>query len=202
MRDRLATRARLELHRRVLVGALTKNPGDATARRVLSWKLWLLGRKKEALAEVTRALELDPDHPSSLYVAAHLSQRACSFESLEGVRKANDARPLDAGFYGLLSFAYQRQRTVLKRQSRPANEIALRVAEDGLAIDPRDPTCLRARGFALFSLGRLAESVETFEAVAALPGSSAGDRCMLCWTYLLMLRPFRAFFSLRRTPRS
>jgi tetratricopeptide (TPR) repeat protein len=199
LRDRLniQNREKTERGKRIFVEWLTENPGDADARSKLSWALRLLGEEKEALAEAQRALEQDPDQPRALYLAAQLTQRNPSFESLERIRRATDARPQEPSFYGSLAAAYlgmdaRDDKDQRRRRKRPELEAALRVAEDGLGLDPQEGICLYARAHALICLGRRAEAIDTLDYLCALAESPRGLRYPIFSMYLSMLEPIRA----------
>jgi len=131
--------------------AIELNPGYATAHHWYSWHLALLGRNSEAIAEMTKAENLDPlsliiNHDlAELFLIAHFSD-----ESTEQSRKTIEMDPGFALAHNQLALAYLERHMIVE---------AIAELEKAIQLSGGSPTCIANLARAYAASGRRAEAV-------------------------------------------
>lgn len=121
-----------------------------------------LDRYTEALAQVEKALEADPDHWDVWQSKLDLLQDMRRYDDAEATARAAAERYPHAGRFHLeLGWT---------ADFRGRHEEALAAMDRALALDPRDTTTIRARAVILRRLGRYDEAIASLtEAIEAHP---------------------------------
>jgi len=131
--------------------AIELNPGYATAHHWYSWHLALLGRNSEAIAEMTKAENLDPlsliiNHDlAELFLIAHFSD-----ESTEQSRKTIEMDPGFALAHNQLALVYLERHMIVE---------AIAELEKAIQLSGGSPTCIANLARAYAASGRRAEAV-------------------------------------------
>ena len=130
--------------------AIQLKPGDSWLHMGYSWFLGIVRRHEESVAEMRRALELDPlSVPAATCVGEELM---LARESDAAIDQCRSVIALDATYWVthfILGIAYQQ-----KGQHREAVE----ALEKGAALAERDPVAIAVLGHALGTVGRTDEA--------------------------------------------
>lgn len=168
------------------------------------------GRIPDAIREIEKLLNQDPEHSDALALLAR-----CYFENKqysEGIGTLHDALSIDpqnAYYYYLLGYGEYQQdmmesaisyinKAIRLDPYHPAFfgllafillsenkfEEALAKADEGLALDPEDTTCLNARARALTKLNRVDDAVETMMGSLANDPENEITHNTIGWNYL------------------
>ena len=136
-----------EKHLRALLAA---EPGDSWAHACLGMSLSNSGKHREAMAEVDRAIESDPQSAFAFYVrAVALSRQDRNKPALQAIEQAIALEPDDADNHATHA-------ALLHDDDKM--EAALAAAERALALDADHATALNLRGMILTRLGRFDEA--------------------------------------------
>jgi tetratricopeptide (TPR) repeat protein len=145
------------------------------------------GRDKDAIQQLQQVLQQDPENDYALSLMGRCLYNQKKFdEGMAVVKQAIHARPDEDYYYYLLAFGhyYKDQNVIAQRMLNKAIELnpysadyfglsalicideielksALKKANEGLAIDPENITCLNARGTALNKLKQTDAAIET-----------------------------------------
>jgi protein O-mannosyl-transferase len=124
-----------------------------------------LGRTEAALADLDRAIELNPRSAAAHFVrgAVHIRRRALA----EALDDANRAVALNPGY----AAAYNMRCALLTRQGAP--QAALADCTKALEIDPSRADAWINRAIANRALGRVAEAATSYERALALTPANA-----------------------------
>jgi len=156
--------------------ALTANPAHAEAHHMYAHYLELSGKFDLALAEINRALELEPVSPSLHACAVQVLFYARRYE--EAIRQchaAMDMAPTYFGLYGWLGIAYV-QCGVFDR--------GLEALEKGLQHIPQDPRLLALTGYSYGISGKKSRSQKYLEQLVTLMTKRHVDPYFLSWLYV------------------
>ena len=140
--------------------AIELRPDYASARQWHAALLGTLGRMEEAVAELRRALELDPLSNVLRVELSSLHYFERDYEA--AVRHAREALELDPGFV----LAYFNLGRALLQQGRGRE--ALTELERGHALAPELPAMTMALGHGYAAAGRRADALKAIEALARL----------------------------------
>ncbi|MGP0063210.1 MAG: tetratricopeptide repeat protein [Isosphaeraceae bacterium] len=145
---------------------LSEHSDDARGYAAIALILAKRGDVPGATVEAERSIALDPGLALPHYV---LSRVAWPSHVDEAIREARKAIELDSEcvyYYSQLAhLELHHPRSAVDRMHRAA---ALRAAEDGLEIQPDDPSCATIRGMALAQTGRFDEAEAAFAKAIAL----------------------------------
>ena len=140
--------------------AIQLKPGDSWLHMGYSWFLAMVRRHEESVAEMRRALELDPlSVPAATCIGEVLM---LARESDSAIDQCRSVIALDATYWGaylFLGMAYQQ-----KGQHREAVE----ALEKAAALAEHDPVALAALGHALGTVGRTDEARKILDELLAL----------------------------------
>jgi TolB-like protein/DNA-binding winged helix-turn-helix (wHTH) protein/Tfp pilus assembly protein PilF len=151
------------------------NPGYATAHHWYAWHLTLSGKKPDAIAEMRRALTLDPlsliinADLAELLVIAHLTD--------ESIRQSRKTIEMDANFplaHNQLAVAYL--------QSQRADD-AIAELKEALRLSADSPTCTANLARALAISGRREEAAHLLEELKTRARASYSNASEIAMVY-------------------
>ena len=168
------------------------------------------GRVKEAMQQVKNALQEDPDNDDALALMARCQYQQKDFNSgittlqsaisidpesgyyfyllafgyyrlhnhpaaLDHLQQSVSLAPYFSESYGLMAYVYLDEKEFKK---------ALAKANEGLAIDPENITCLNVRSIALNKMKLTAEAIQTMEYALAQDPDNELTHSTVGWNYL------------------
>jgi cytochrome c-type biogenesis protein CcmH/NrfG len=135
--------------------ALEQDPENDYALSLLARCFYNTKQYDEGITAIQRAISLDPEESFYFYLLGfgHY-QKDNGFEAAENVKKAIVLNPYNAEYYGLLAFIQITEKRF---------EEGLAKANEGLAIEAENITCLNARAMALNKLKRTDAAIATME---------------------------------------
>ena len=186
----------------LLEEAVKNCPVDVDARRHYAEVLWQRGQKMEAIAQVSKALELSPAdaglcvEAGGMYLelglfdeadrlsreAVHLAPQSADAWHLHGrvALARGQPEPALADFHRALAIAPENRATLLdtaeayRRLDRPQRALAtLAVLGDTYGPDDLPTEILMLEGLAQEALGRRGDAVESYRRAVALEGAPA-----------------------------
>jgi tetratricopeptide (TPR) repeat protein len=161
---------------REIKNLLQQEPAHHEALSIYAQALFGLGQLDEAIALLHRAISADPTNSFYFYLLAFGCYRKNNNEeALAHLATATELHPYFAEYYGLTAFVYLEQ---LKF------EPALTKADEGLAIDPENITCLNARSTALNKLRRIDDAIDTMQDTLAKDPDNAFTHTTIGWNLL------------------
>ncbi len=168
------------------------------------------GRVNDAIIQVKNALQLNPDNDEALAMYARCYFDKKQFD--EGIKTISSAIAIDADnpyYFYLLGFAYYRKTMPLKAVENLQKAIemnpyfcesfgllalvqieekqfekALQTANEGLAIDSENITCLNGRSVALNKLKRTDDAIVTMQYALAQDPDNEFTHSTVGWNYL------------------
>ncbi|MBX3240522.1 MAG: tetratricopeptide repeat protein [Chitinophagaceae bacterium] len=167
-------------------------------------------RTNEAIKQLNSALQLDPDNDEALSLYAHCYYDKKDYrKGIEIIDKALAIDPENGYYHYLKGFGYYslNENTIaisilhqsIKLYPQFAEsyglmahaycedinfEAALEKANEGLAIDPENITCLSARSIALNKLKKTADSIETIQTALSRDPENEYAHATAGWNYL------------------
>ena len=144
---------------------------DALSRRSIA--LFDQGRHAEAMAAISKALELDPDNARALHDQSWILFHSGSIEeSLAGIRRAIELEPTEAEFwYGLHATLHELGR----------NEEALSAAEKALELDAEDGAYHLSLALSLYNLDRHREALDAVKRATELDPRDESSHLLHGW---------------------
>ncbi|MEI8369675.1 MAG: tetratricopeptide repeat protein [Planctomycetia bacterium] len=175
-------------------GALTEDPGDATAHACLAILHAQCRAWKQANDHAQQAVALSPDRAFSHKAMAIVFFHRNRFDqAASAITEAIRLDPHDADLFRLLAAIHLSTADYTK---------ALKAADDGLAIDPEHPGCTTLRSRSLLLLGdREAAAATIDEALRRKPDDSA-IHATQGWAMLHAADPQRAIAHFREALRT
>jgi Tfp pilus assembly protein PilF len=173
--------------------ALTSEPEDFLAHRLLALALYHQEREGEALPEAERAISLAPDDPNNHYVlAAILLAMDRPQQARQSAQEALRLDPNIPAYHALLARIYVKQ-----KQWQRARE----AAESGLRLAPEHVECINVRAMALVGLGEREQASELIETALAQEPEEALSHANMGWTLLHRNQPEKAMEHFREALR-
>lgn len=117
------------------------------------------GDQEEAITQLDKALEIEPDNPELLYDKAISLQMLLRFD--DAIEYYNKSMMTDKDNFG----AFINKGLCLSNPSTNKHEEALSCFEHALRLLPGDPGALSLKGYSLDSLGRYREAIECFDKI-------------------------------------
>jgi tetratricopeptide (TPR) repeat protein len=156
---------RFDAARQEIEQALASDPDNTEALQYLSLICYNTKDYKNGLQAATQMLGKRPDDAVAHYCAAlNLIELKKLPEAENHIHKALALNADEPSFYAVLAHIY-----IEKKEF----ETALRIAENGLELDPSDLSCLNYRTICLTKLGRKAETHHAvLETLAAAPDNA------------------------------
>jgi TolB-like protein/DNA-binding winged helix-turn-helix (wHTH) protein/Flp pilus assembly protein TadD len=155
--------------------AIELNPGYATAHHWYAWHLSLLGRYDEAIAEMTKAENLDP---LSLIINADLAELlVLAHSSDESIRQSRKTIEMDPNFglaYSHLGQAY------LQKQM---NEEAVAELQKAVQFSEGSPVCIANLARAYVASGKRSEALKLLSDLKKRSNSSSSHASELAVIY-------------------
>jgi TolB-like protein/DNA-binding winged helix-turn-helix (wHTH) protein/Flp pilus assembly protein TadD len=131
--------------------AIELNPGYATAHHWYAWHLSLVGRNKEAIAEMRKAEDLDP---LSLIINADLAELLLiAHSSDESIQQSRKTIEMDPGF----AMAHNQLAQAYLQEQKPDEAVV--ELQKAIQLSGGSPTCTANLARAYAALGRKAEAV-------------------------------------------
>lgn len=156
--------------------ALQHEPNNDYALALLGRCYLNSERYKEGITIVQQAIAINPDEDFYFYLLGfgyyQLNEYIIAQEQL---RRAIELNPYHAGYYGMLAHVLLQEKEF---------ELALDKANEGLAIDAEDITCLNARSTALNKLKRTADAIATMQDALAQDPDNAVTHATVGWNFL------------------
>jgi len=147
-------RGRFDEARPMLEDAVNSNPGLAPAHQYLGIIDFFTGKHEEALAELSKAIALDPSSGMPRYLRAYLELRAGpeddTSQTADDLRAAIKAMPNFAPPYSMLA-------VVLARDSATRDE-ALQMAQKAVSMEPASAEFQLNLGQVYASLGKFSDA--------------------------------------------
>lgn len=139
-----------------LADALKQDPENDQALSLLARCKYDLRLFNEGIALAQKAIQLSPHEGYYFYLLAFgYYQTDANHSAQRYLKKAIELNPYAADFFGLWS--------LILIEEKDFNQ-ALGKANEGLAVDPENITCLNARSTALNKLKRVDDAMETMQA--------------------------------------
>ena len=117
------------------------------------------GDQEEAMIQLDKALEIEPDNAELLYDKAISLQMLLRFD--DAIEYYNKSLGIDSGNFGALV----NKGLCLSNPTTNKHEEALACFEQALMLSPDDPGALSLRGYSLDSIGRYREAIECFDKI-------------------------------------
>jgi TolB-like protein/Flp pilus assembly protein TadD len=116
--------------------ALELNPGDVEARRMYSTYLSAMGRGEEALAQIRKALELDPlDSPTQITLGLAFYYARLYDRAIEQCSQIPDSEAVSVGAHDCLGLSYLAKKMYPKALAECQKAVDLSPNEFDLAVD-------------------------------------------------------------------
>ena len=156
--------------------ALEQDPENDFALSLLARCYYDTKQYDEGIAAIQRAISLDPETSFYFYLLGfgHY-QKGNTFEAIENIKKAIRLYPYNPEFYGLLAFVFINEKNF---------EEGLLKANEGLAIEAENITCLNARAMALNKLKKTDAAIATMENALAQDPDSEFTHTTIGWNLL------------------
>lgn len=156
--------------------ALEQEPENDQALSLLARCYFDQKKIDEGIEVILRAIALDPENSFYFYLLAFgYYQKDKAFAAIENLNKAIQLNPWVAEYYGLLAYVLIDEREFQK---------ALDKANEGLAIDAENITCLQARSRALNKLNRTDDAIETMQNALKQDPDNESTHATVGWNYL------------------
>lgn len=156
--------------------ALELDPENDFALSLLARCFFNSKQYQEGIDTIQRAISLDPGESFYFYLLGYGHyQKDRPFEAAENLKKAIRLNPYYAEYYGLLAFV---------QLSEKRFEDGLASANEGLAIEAENITCLNARAMALNKLKRTDDAIATMENALAQDPDNEFTHTTIGWNLL------------------
>ena len=156
--------------------ALEQDPNNDFALSLLARCYFNSKQYEEGIKTIQRAISLDPEESFYFYLLGYGHyQRDRHFEAIENLKKAIRLHPYNAEYYGLLAFVLVSEKHF---------EAGLASANEGLAIEAENITCLNARAMALNKLKRTDDAIATMENALAQDPDNEFTHTTVGWNLL------------------
>jgi tetratricopeptide (TPR) repeat protein len=168
------------------------------------------GRFKDAEKQLSDALRLDPDNDYALALLTRCKFDQKQFlEGIDVIQRAIQVAPLEGYYFYLLAFGYYQldnNQAALRHLKRAVElspwtaeflglwglvlleeknfELALQKANEGLAVDAENITCLNVRSTALNKLRRVDDAIETMQDALKKDPENAYTHTTVGWNLL------------------
>lgn len=155
---------------------LQQDPDNDYALSLLTRCLYDRKEFNEGIAVIQNAIRIDPEESFYFYLHAFGQyQLSNSFLATDNLNRAIQLNPWSAEYYGLLSFVLL--------GDKKFNE-ALEKANEGLAVEAENLTCLNARSMALNKLKKTDEAFATMQDALAQDPDSEFTHTTIGWNLL------------------
>lgn len=139
----------------ILRRILQQDPNNDHTLSMLSVCFLNSGRLDEGIDIIEKAISIDPSEAHYFYLLAFGHYRKNeNLEAASNITRAIKLNPYVAGYFGLAAHIYNEEKSY---------ELALAKADEGLALDPENLSCLNARSIALNRLKRTDDAIETLQ---------------------------------------
>lgn len=183
---------RYDLAAREVTARLADDPNDPEGYILLALCQSNLNDPKAAETART-AVELAPNDDRAHFVSSLTQRKRGNLDEAErAIRRAIELNSWNAGYFG--------QHAAIDVARYRWTE-ALKSADEGLAIDPDDETCLNLRAIALTKLGRHADAASTLEGALEKHPEDAHVHANRGWTLLHENEPRKAIEHFRESLR-
>ncbi len=155
---------------------LQQEPNNDYALSLLARCLYDRKEFNEGIAVIQNAISIDPEESFYFYLHAfgHY-QLNNSFLAIDNLNKAILLNPWNGEYFGLLAFVLLGDKKF---------EEALQKADEGLAVDAENLTCLNARSMALNKLKKTDEAIATMQDALAQDPDSEFTHTTIGWNML------------------
>lgn len=155
---------------------LAQSPHDCAANAYVALCQMHRRRLGHAAEAARLAVEADAENPFAWYVLAFVERRRRHFDdAAKAIARAQEVAPQEAEYRGFGAEV---------RQARFAWAEALKLAEQGLDLDPENRTCALARARSLVRLGQAGEARASLQARLARDPEDPLSLAHLGWTAL------------------
>jgi len=156
--------------------ALETDPQDDHALSVLARCYFNSRQLDKGIATIQQAIAIDPDEPHYFYLLGFGHYQKNQFpQAINHLTKAIQLYPYNAEYYGLMAFIYLEQLDFKQ---------ALFKADEGLAIDAENITCLNARSTAQNKLKLTDDAIATMENALSKDPDNEFTHATIGWNYL------------------
>lgn len=156
--------------------ALEQNPDNGEALAMYARCYFDKKEFDEGIKTILRAIAIDPGNPYYFYLLGFAYYRKSRpVEAVESLRKSIEMNPYFCESFGLLALVQIEEKQF---------EIALQTANEGLAIDPENITCLNGRSVALNKLKRTDDAVATMQYALEQDPENEFTHSTIGWNYL------------------
>jgi Tfp pilus assembly protein PilF len=155
---------------------LEQEPENDEALSLLARSYINAGRIDEGIETINRAIAIEPNNSFYFYLLAFGHYRKdLNSAAITNLHKAIELNPYFAEYFGLLSLIHIEEREF---------ELALEKANEGLALNAKNITCLNARATALNKLKRTEAAFETMQDALAEDPDNEHTHTTVGWNLL------------------
>lgn len=156
--------------------ALELEPENGEALALLTRCFFAQQAFDKGIETALQAIAADPDNSFYFYLLAFgYYQKSNAAAAVKNLQQAIEINPYAAEYFGLLAH-------VLIGERRFAD--ALAKADEGLAIEAENITCLNARSIALNKLSRMADAIETMQGALAQDPDNEVTHATVGWNFI------------------
>lgn len=156
--------------------ALQEDPNNADAYTIYGRCLFAKQNYEEGMQLIRKAIAADPEGSYNYYLFGFGCYRKDLHD--DAIRFLNHAIELDpfaAEYFGLLAFVYLDEKDF---------KTALSKADEGLAINPENITCLNARSMALNKMSKIDDAIDTMKDALAKDPDNEFTHATIGWNLL------------------
>lgn len=155
---------------------LSKEPYNDVALAILGRCAYEGGHFRDGMGFISEALAIRPEHSFYYYLLGFGHYQLEAFDdATEHLEAAQALHPHVAEYYGLHAFILLAQKSW---------QAALEKADEGLALEADNLTCLNARSRALNKLRRNSEAIDTMQDALAVDPHNEHTHVTVAWNYL------------------
>ena len=155
---------------------LENDPEDDHALSLLTRAFYGQKKTDEGIETILRAIHAEPEKSYYFYLLAFgYYQKHIRIAAIENLNTAIKLNPYNAEYFGLLAFIFIEEKEYEK---------ALSKADEGLAADAENSTCLNAKARALNKLKRTGEAIEAIENSLSKEPDNEMTHATVGWNYL------------------
>ncbi|HSN61362.1 MAG TPA: tetratricopeptide repeat protein, partial [Ferruginibacter sp.] len=159
-----------------LKNALQQDPGSDEALSLYARCQFAQKDYDAGIQTMNNAISIDPENSYYFYLLGFGYYSANkNIPALEAFKQSQEMDPYFSETYGLMSHVYVEQKDFNK---------ALATANEGLAIDPENITCLNARSIAQNKLHKTDDAINTMQNALAQDPDNEYTHCTVGWNYL------------------
>jgi tetratricopeptide (TPR) repeat protein len=156
--------------------ALEQNPDNDEALAMYARCYFDRKEFDEGIKTIRRAIAIDADNPYYFYLLGFAYYRKnMPAEAVTNLQKSIELNPYFCESFGLLALVQIEEKQFEK---------ALQTANEGLAVDPENITCLNGRSVALNKLKRTDDAVATMQYALAQDPDNEFTHSTIGWNYL------------------